>query len=121
MSSPIAPISTPAGPEAVSGTDAPARIAATTGALPGTPSAETVSLDALPSSPPPEVLREMADAGAIYDGLSAQGRELRFARNTASGRTEVEVRDRAGNLLGRLSPAQALDLAAGAPLGAALE
>lgn len=133
MSSPIAPTPIPAGPEAARGTeairstealrgpDAPARTAATHGAQPGSPIAETIALDALPGSPPAEVLQEMVNAGAVYDRLSAQGRELRFARDAASGRTQIEVRDRAGNLLGQLSPAQALDLAAGAPLGAALE
>ncbi|HUN77613.1 MAG TPA: hypothetical protein VMU32_01700 [Solirubrobacteraceae bacterium] len=121
MSSPIAPTPTPAGTDAVRGADAPPRIAPTPSARTEVTSTQTVSLDALPSSPPPEVLDEMAKAAAVYDELSTQGRELRFARDAASGRTQIEVRDRSGNLLGQLSPAQALDLAAGAPMGAALE
>ena len=76
----------------------------------------SVSLEAIPSSPPPEVLAQMASAARTYDQLSSQGRELRFARDADSGRTTIEVRDRSGNVLKRLSPAQALDVAAGAPL-----
>lgn len=76
----------------------------------------SVSLQTLPSSPPPEVLEQMASAAQRYDELTAQGRELRFARDQESGRTRIEVRDRAGHLVKTLSPAQALDVAAGGPL-----
>jgi hypothetical protein len=74
------------------------------------------ALDTLPSSPPQEVLDQMAGAARTYEALSSQGRELRFARDEQSGRTRVEVRDRAGNVLKTISPAQALAVAAGAPL-----
>jgi hypothetical protein len=69
-----------------------------------------------PMTPPHEVLEEMARAAQIHDELSSQGRELRFARDAQSGRTRIEVRDRRGNVLRTLSPAQALEVAAGAPL-----
>jgi hypothetical protein len=75
-----------------------------------------VSFEAIPSSPPAEVLEQMAGAAEVYERLSAQGRELRFARDETSGRTTIEVRDRRGNMLKRLSPSEALDVAAGAPL-----
>jgi hypothetical protein len=78
--------------------------------------ASSPPLGALPASPPPEVLEEMASAAQTYEALSSQGRELRFARDEQSGRTRIEVRDRAGNVLKTLSPAQALALAAGTPL-----
>jgi YD repeat-containing protein len=68
--------------------------------------AAPVSLDTLPSSP----------AAQIHTELSAQGRELRFVRDAQGGRTRIEVRDRGGNVLRTLSPAQALAVAAGAPL-----
>jgi hypothetical protein len=74
------------------------------------------SLDTLPSSPPQEVLDQMASAARTHEELSAQGRELRFSRDERSGRTKIEVRDRGGNVLRTLSPAQALEVAAGAPL-----
>ena len=69
-----------------------------------------------PITPPSEVLEEMASAAQTYEALCSQGRELRFARDEQSGRTRIEVRDRAGNVLRTLSPAQALAIAAGAPL-----
>jgi hypothetical protein len=75
-----------------------------------------VSLQTLPSSPPPEVLEQMAQAARTHAQLSAQGRELRFLRDEQSGRTRIEVRDRGGNVLKTLSPAQALEVAAGGPL-----
>lgn len=75
-----------------------------------------VSIDAHPSTPPAEVLEQMAGAAQTYDELSTQGRELRFARDERSGRMAVEVRDRGGKLLKTLSPAQAMDVAAGGPL-----
>jgi hypothetical protein len=115
MSSPIAPSPiTAAAP--VPGTTAASRAAASSSAYEAVAMEPPVSLDAIPSSPPPEVLAQMADAARTYEQLSAQGRELRFARDADSGRTAIEVRDRGGNVLKRLSPAQALDVAAGAPL-----
>jgi hypothetical protein len=69
-----------------------------------------------PMTPPPEVLEEMARAAQTYEELSSQGRELRFARDEQSGRTRIEVRDRAGKVLKTLTHAQALALAAGTPL-----
>ncbi|HVR04412.1 MAG TPA: hypothetical protein VMS02_00105 [Solirubrobacteraceae bacterium] len=115
MSSPIAPTPSAAANTAVQAPSAAERSAASTGAR-AAGTGRPIALDALPSSPPQEVLDQMAGAAQIYDRLSAQGRELRFARDAASGRTQIEVRDRAGHLLGQLSPAEALELAAGAPL-----
>jgi hypothetical protein len=112
MSSPITP---PQAAQLVA-TGAPTPPAASPG--PAGPAAVTpaVSLDTLPSSPPQEVLDQMAGAAQTHAALSAQGRELRFARDPLSGRTRIEVRDRDGNILRTLSPAQALEVAAGAPL-----
>jgi hypothetical protein len=115
MSSPIVPSPiTAAAP--MRGAAAAGRPTAPTSSYAAAASAASVSLDAIPSSPPPEVFEQMASAAGTYDQLSAQGRELRFARDEDSGRTTIEVRDRSGNMLKRLSPAQALDVAAGAPL-----
>jgi len=75
-----------------------------------------IAVQTLPSSPPAEVLAQMAQAARTHTELQSQGRELRFVRDEQSGRTRVEVRDRAGNVLKTLSPAQALDVAAGGPL-----
>ena len=76
----------------------------------------TVSLDTLPASPPPEVLDQMASAAQTHKALLAQGRELRFARDERNGRVEIEVRDQNGRVLKTITPAQALAIAAGAPL-----
>lgn len=115
MSSPIASPQGPTAPAALSVELAAARAAGGTIQRTAAPQA-AVAFDALPASPPPEVLEQMAAAAKTYDALAAQGRELRFARDTQSGRTAIEVRDRAGRLLKTLSPAQALDVAAGGPL-----
>jgi|SRR5580704_4323713 hypothetical protein len=116
MSSPIAPIVQNPGGTPVRGSTAAERPPARTAPSFATALDSSLALDAIPSSPPPEVLEQMAGAARIYEQLSAQGRELRFAREASSGRTTIEVRDRRGNFLQRLSPAQALDVAAGAPL-----
>jgi hypothetical protein len=112
MSSPIVPLqSTAAGTPVRAGTAAEHPTCSFAEALDS-----SVALEAIPSSPPPEVLDQMASAAQTYERLSSQGRELRFAREQSSGRMTIEVRDRGGNVLKRLSPAEALEVAAGAPL-----
>jgi uncharacterized FlaG/YvyC family protein len=76
----------------------------------------TVAPQSIPSSPPEEVLEEMARAAQIHEELASTGRELRFTRDERSGRTKIEVRDREGHVLRTISHAQALEVAAGAPL-----
>lgn len=71
------------------------------------------SLDAIPSSPPPEVLEQMTQAHQIYEQLAADGKSLHFDHDE-SGRATVELRDSSGTSLRTLSLAEALDLAAGA-------
>lgn len=124
MSSPITPPQGPFAAQPVRSTTDAARSSVAPQSI-GAPFAlePTVSLNAFPSSPAPfpssppqEVLDQMGSAAHTYEELSSQGRELRFARDEQSGRTRVEVRDRAGNVLKTLSPAQALALAAGTPL-----
>jgi hypothetical protein len=111
MSSPILPASgptaAPARPAAASPTPAPSFQAEIDAA---------VSPDAFPSSPPPEVLDQVAAAGRIYQQLHSDECALHFSRDTRSGRVSIELRDRAGHTLRTLSAAQALDLAAGRPL-----
>jgi hypothetical protein len=123
MSSPITPPQTAARPmlsvgkTEVSKTEvSPTPLAASTGAAGSAAVGPTFSLDTVPSSPPAEVLEQMGRAAEVHAELSSQGRELRFSRDPQNGRTRIEVRDRRGNVLGTLSPAQALAVAAGAPL-----
>jgi hypothetical protein len=80
------------------------------------PAQSAVSLNTFPSSPPQEVLDEMASAARVHDTLSAQGRELHFAHDPQSGRMTIEVRDSGGHVLRTISPSEALEVAAGKPL-----
>jgi uncharacterized FlaG/YvyC family protein len=89
-------------------TSAPASAAA--------PVAPPVSLQIFPSSPPQQVLNEMASAARVHDGLRAQGQELHFAHDPQSGRMTVQVRDSGGRVLRTISPSEALEVAAGKPL-----
>lgn len=114
MSSPITPPQTAAQPVLPTGAAKPLAAAHSTAGP--TAVQPAVSLQTLPLSPPEEVLDQMAHAARIHGELSSQGRELRFSRDAQSGRTRIEVRDRGGNVLKTLSPAQALEVAAGAPL-----
>jgi len=74
------------------------------------------SLNAFPASPPQDVLDQMDQAAQRYDSLSSQGLELRSVHDAQSGATTFEMRDTHGDVLKRLSLAEALDLAAGAHL-----
>jgi hypothetical protein len=115
MSSPIQPTqgATPANAPLSGGTSR--RVVTGFSMAPTTPG-RAVSLDTLPASPPQQVLEEMATAARVHDGLRAMGRELHFAHDENSGRMTIEVRDNGGNVLRTISPAQALDVAAGKPL-----
>jgi hypothetical protein len=115
MSSPITPPQGPAAAQPVRPTEVAGPSAAPQGATPFA-SELAVALDTIPASPPQEVLDQMASAAQAHEALSAQGRELRFSRDERSGCTRIEVRDRSGNVLKTISPAQALEVAAGAPL-----
>ena len=77
---------------------------------------EGVIVDALPSRPPIEVLREMELASRRYDELQAQRRELRFSHDPTQNRVVVEVRDLEGNVLRTIPPSEALDVIAGGSL-----
>jgi hypothetical protein len=116
MSSPITPPQGPTAARPVPPTEATRPSAALQGAGASFASELAVSLETVPASPPQEVLDQMAGAAQRHEALSAQGRELRFSRDEQSGRTKIEVRDRGGNVLRTLSPAQAREVAAGAPV-----
>jgi hypothetical protein len=73
-------------------------------------------VDAVPGSPPPELDGQIQRASARYDELRQQKRELHFATDPASGRTQIQVRDLDGNVLRTIPPSKALDVIAGAPL-----
>jgi len=66
--------------------------------------------------PPPEVLDQIAAAARIGEQLRQAGHEVRFFSPADGGRVSIEVHDGDGNAIGTLSPAAALELAAGSPL-----
>ncbi len=77
----------------------------------------SVSSDAIPDAPPPEVLEAMDAAGRVARELHATGRELRFTPpEDPVGRVLVEVCDLDGNVLRTIPPSEALDAATGTPL-----
>jgi hypothetical protein len=80
------------------------------------PEGDSVQLDAIPSSPPPEVLAQIDAASEAVDKLHEHGRELHFAFDPSRGRVEIEVRDLDGNVLRTIPPSKALDVAAGGEL-----
>lgn len=81
-----------------------------------TPATSSVTVDAIPASPPPEVHTAMAVAADAYDKLQAAGREMRFKVDEATGKLRVEVHDVHGNLLFSVPASTALEVAAGGSL-----
>lgn len=80
------------------------------------PAADTVTVDMIPASPPPEVHEAMGVAAQAYENLKASGSELRFKVDEASGKLTVEVHDTHGNLLFTVPASTVLDVAGGQPL-----
>jgi hypothetical protein len=77
---------------------------------------DTVTVDTIPSSPPPEVHEAIGVAAQAYENLKANGSELRFKVNEATGKLTVEVHDTHGNLMFTVPASTVLDVAAGQPL-----
>jgi hypothetical protein len=77
---------------------------------------DTVTVDTIPASPPPEVQDAIGVANQAYHNLQASGSELRFKVNEATGKLSVEVHDVHGNLLFTVPASTALDVASGQPL-----
>ncbi len=67
----------------------------------------------LPDAPPLEVLRDIAAAAEAYEQLSSRGRRVHFGLDTTAGTVAIELRDLTGARVTRLSPSDALQLAAG--------
>ena len=88
------------------------------GAIVSALSAEEYPLALIASrgGPPPELLEQIAIAGAREEQLRESGRRLRFSLDVDGERTRIELVDRDGNAMRRLSTAEALEVAAGKPL-----
>lgn len=67
-------------------------------------------------TPSAEAILAMRVAGEVARQLHESGRELRFALAPSPGRVEVLLCDVDGIVLSRLSPARALEIAAGSPV-----
>ena len=67
--------------------------------------------DAIPASPPPEVIEEMMAARRAIDEMHARGRQLHFAMD--GSRVRIEVQDLDGNVLKEIPPSRALEVATG--------
>ncbi len=74
------------------------------------------SIEETESSPPPEVLDQMARADEINSRLRERGLELVFALSADGGSLQIELRDSSGHLLRVLTAAEAADLASGGDL-----
>ncbi len=93
----------------------PARSSAPASAQTGHAS-DTVTVDTIPASPPPEVQDAIGVANQAYHSLKADGSELRFKINESTGKLSVEVHDVHGNLMFTVPASTVLDVAAGQPL-----
>ena len=68
-------------------------------------------VDAIPASPPREVIDEMLAAQRAIDEMHARGRTLHFEMD--GPRVRIEVHDLDGNLLKEIPPSRALEVATG--------
>jgi uncharacterized FlaG/YvyC family protein len=93
-----------------------AKKVASTASIKAVPGPEPVTVDTIPSSPPPEVHEAMGVAAQAYDKLQAAGQEMRFKVDEPTGKLVVEVHDLHGNLLFQVPASKALDVASGGSL-----
>ena len=77
---------------------------------------DTVTVDTIPATPPVEVQNALGVANQAYHNLKAEGSELRFKVNEATGKLTVEVHDVHGNLMFTVPASTVLDVASGQPL-----
>ncbi len=75
-----------------------------------------LGIEAARGGPPPEVLDQIAAAGRIGEQLHAGGFQVRYLADAGDGPMTIELHDLDGNSVATLSPAAALELAAGSPL-----
>jgi hypothetical protein len=118
MSSLIQPSQGPSGPSGAASVGAARDARAATSQTSATSESEApVSLDTLPSTPPPEVLAQIETAGATYERLRSEGYELRYAHDGQSRKTTAELLDGTGMVVKTLSASEAVELAMGGSVG----
>jgi hypothetical protein len=77
---------------------------------------DTVTVDTIPATPPPEVQDAIGVANQAYHDLKADGSEMRFKIDEKTGKLRVEVHDVHGNLMFTVPASSVLDVASGQPL-----
>ncbi len=77
----------------------------------GTAADESVTVDMMPSAPPPEVLDAIGAAARAYDRLTASGVQLHFHLDEQTGKVGIHIYDTQGTVLGSLAPSEVLDIA----------
>jgi hypothetical protein len=117
MSSPILPTTAPEGPSTVAPSAAAGAGAGDIGAFVSelVETDTTLAPQASRGGPPPEVLEQIAAAGATEERLRESGQQLRFFPAAHGKRTRIEIHDREGRPVRTLSVAEALEVAAGKP------
>lgn len=116
MSSPIVPLQGPTGPPDLTSSARNVHAEMDLFESQLAAAAQALGIEAGDAGPPPKVLDEMAAAGRISRQLSESGHELRFL-DGSQGRVTVELADSEGNTVRTMKIAEALQIAAGKPLG----
>jgi hypothetical protein len=76
---------------------------------------DSVTSDAIPSSPPQEVFAAMLTAAQAADRLAASGKTLHFSTDETSG-LSVQLTSLNGTVLGTVAPSTVLSVASGGVL-----
>ena len=89
-----------------------ARQATVEASTPTASAGESVTLDAIPSTPPQEVFAAMLTAAQSADRLAASGRALHFNTDETTG-LSVHLTTLDGTVLGTVAPSTVLSVASG--------
>jgi hypothetical protein len=82
---------------------------------PAATAGDSVTLDAIPSSPPQEVFAAMLTAAQAADRLAASGKALHFNADETTG-LSVQLTSLDGTVLGTVAPSTVLSVASGGTL-----
>jgi hypothetical protein len=111
MSSPVTPIEAPLG--SATPPPSPDRGDAARFLAGFSSSEDEISIKAIHSEPPAEVLEEVAAAAELHTEMLEDGREVRFLNDAQGKPVRIELHDRTG-LLRTLTVTEAMELVAGA-------
>ena len=91
--------------------DRPAVRASAEPVLPGALKTADVTVDTIPSAPPPEVMDEVLAAQRAIEEMHDRGRTLHFSMD--SGRVKILLQDLDGNVIKEVPSSKAVDIARG--------